>query len=154
VLAARSVEVGWKHVAEGSAAEQAGGGSFGNPIECKECRQNATITETQRYAYHSSTTLARLPTPSVIQQHPIEHAVLDLSLILQHFRKQIPQEIIIGRLLKSEFPHIIQINGKFFGFFDAHALMLYWIDVGGTDEHMYMQGVQQIFEELGGVQKR
>jgi len=40
------------------------------------------------------------------------------------------------------------------GFFDAHALTLYWIDVGGADEHRYMQDVQQIFEELGDIQKR
>ena len=40
------------------------------------------------------------------------------------------------------------------GFIDAHALTLYWIDVGGADEHAYMQGVQQIFEELGDIQKR
>jgi len=39
-------------------------------------------------------------------------------------------------------------------FFDAQALTLYWINVGGADEHTYMQGVQQIFEELGDIQKR
>ena len=40
------------------------------------------------------------------------------------------------------------------GFFDAHALTLYWIDVGGADEHTHTQGVQQIFEELDDIQKR
>jgi len=40
------------------------------------------------------------------------------------------------------------------GFFDAQALTLYWTDVGGADEHTYMQVVQQIFEELGDIQKR
>jgi len=40
------------------------------------------------------------------------------------------------------------------GFFDAHDITLYWIGVGGADEHTYMQGVQQILEELGDIQKR
>jgi len=40
------------------------------------------------------------------------------------------------------------------GLFDAHALTLYWIDIGGADEYTYMKGAQHIFEELGDIRKR
>lgn len=58
------------------------------------------------------THITSFPSLAIVQQHPIIDTIILLSDILQNLGKQLTKEVIIRRLLESQLPHIVHVNGK------------------------------------------
>ena len=60
-----------------------------------------------------STYVAGFPALSVVEKHPIEYPILLLAESLENLSKQLPEEVVVGRLFKAELSHVIQIDAEF-----------------------------------------
>lgn len=54
-----------------------------------------------------------LPAPTLVQHHPVVHAILGLAGALERLGEQVPQEVVVGRFLKAELADIVEVDGKF-----------------------------------------
>jgi len=54
-----------------------------------------------------------LPTLTVVQLHPVVHLIVLVSIVLHGRCEQFSQEVVIGRLIKGKFSHVIEVNSKF-----------------------------------------
>lgn len=50
------------------------------------------------------------PTLTTVKHVPIEISVLHVAVVLQHFRKKLSQEFVIGRFFEAKFSDVIQID--------------------------------------------
>ena len=55
---------------------------------------------------------ASLPSLSTVQQHPVVDSILHLSSALERLREQLSKEVVIWRLLESEFPNVVEVDGE------------------------------------------
>ena len=54
------------------------------------------------------------PALAIVQFHPIILSIFDVSCVLECLREQITKIVVIGRILKSEIPHVAQIFVELF----------------------------------------
>lgn len=58
------------------------------------------------------TYIASFPALAIVQQHPIVDTIVLLPDILENFGEQLPKEVVVRRLLESQFSHVVHVNGK------------------------------------------
>ena len=56
------------------------------------------------------THVTSFPSLAIIEEHPVVHAVFRLVCILQNFRKELAQEVVVGRLLEPELAHVVEVD--------------------------------------------
>ena len=54
-----------------------------------------------------------LPSLSTVQEHPIVYAVLVLAGSPECLGEEISQEVVVGSLGESQFPHVVEVDSKF-----------------------------------------
>lgn len=55
---------------------------------------------------------SRLPTLAVVEEHPVVRAVFDLARVLQHLGEELSEEVVVGRLLETELPDVVEVDGE------------------------------------------
>lgn len=56
------------------------------------------------------TTHPGFPSLSSVNGHPVIDAVFHLAAVLEHFREELSKEIIVGALLESKFPNVVEVD--------------------------------------------
>ena len=59
-----------------------------------------------------STYVAGFPALSVVEKHPIEYPILLLAESLENLSKQLPEEVVVGRLLEAQLADIVHVDRK------------------------------------------
>jgi hypothetical protein len=54
-----------------------------------------------------------LPSPAVVQLHPVVLPIFHLSRVFQSLGEQVSQVIVVGRILKTKVPNVGQILAEF-----------------------------------------
>ena len=93
----------------------------GDPCEgCEECRRaQKPEGRRSREAFSKllgctpiSTYVARFPALPSVQHHPIEYTILGLAQGLENLSEQLPEEVVVWRLLKPKLADIVHVDGK------------------------------------------
>ena len=84
-----------------------GGGGGGGVDGGREIEWRCDITP------RPNTHRIRLPSLTIVQQHPVVHPVLDLTRVLQCLGEEISEEIVIWSLFEAEFTDVVEVDGEF-----------------------------------------
>ncbi len=55
-----------------------------------------------------------LPSFTTVELHPVVVAILDVSYVFKSLSKQIPEIVVIGRILKAEVTNVAKVFVEFF----------------------------------------
>ena len=47
-----------------------------------------------------------------VQEVPVVNTVFDVTIVLENLGEQLSKEVVIRRLLETQFPHIVKIDGE------------------------------------------
>ena len=52
------------------------------------------------------------PSLSIVQEHPVVHAILDLASVLESLGEEVPEEVVVRSLLESELADVVEVDGE------------------------------------------